>query len=380
MGSQWGNNSLAPGASAGWFFARPNTPYFLPVLQVMPLTPSFTNNLWYVASDGYPYLNELGISTIWSQLSDDLSTVNYYIVVENRSNNVVEYAFVEADSYGPSTVAPPKGGLVSNSNYFLENNGNALTEVIATVNCSVDFVSSANGYSFQLNAYSPPGTASTAEVQQYVIYASPSSSQLVARIDTWDKTVTELNRIDVALANLPSATIPAGYALAMALTYTNDGTGTVTGAKYTVTDDNGKNVGSTTITIIGQTLRTTGKPATAANLAPINTFQYNIGGDYGGSRATLTSAAGTVTYSAKNPLGVVNAEPSYAAVDAGTVENANLIFGPMADTTNETVSQSFVATADKLAERYEIPATRRRLILPPPDDLSRGHRAPRKGS
>ena len=52
MASQWGNNSLAPGASAGWFFARPNQPGFLPVLQVMPMTPSYTDNLWYRASDG----------------------------------------------------------------------------------------------------------------------------------------------------------------------------------------------------------------------------------------------------------------------------------------------------------------------------------------
>ena len=371
MASQWGNNSLAPGASAGWFFARQNTPFFVPTLRVMPLTPSLTGNLWTVASDGYAYWNQLGVSTIWSQLSDDLSTVSYYMVVENKSNSVVEYAFLEADSYGPSTVAAPSGGLVSNSNYFLEDNGNVLTGVVAIINFSVDFVSSANGYSFQLNAYAPAGTANTAEVQQYVVYASPSSSQLVARIDTWDSAVAELNRIDVALANLPSATIPAGYALTIALTYTGDGTGTVTGAQYTVTDNHGNTVGTTTIAILGQTLRTTGLPATAANLAPINTFQYNIGGDYGGSRATLTTAAGTVTYTANNPLGVVNAEPAYAGLNAGTVENANLIFGPMADTTAQALSQSFVATTSaQISTRYEVPSTRARLVLSPPDERS----------
>jgi hypothetical protein len=218
-------------------------------------------------------------------------------------------------------------------------------------------------------------------VQQYVVYASPGSSQLVARIDTWDSTLTELNRIDRALATLPNTAIPAGYAITMALTYTNDGTGTVTGANYIVTDNNGNTVGTTNITIIGQTLRTTGKAATAANLAPINAFQYNIGGDYGGSRATLTTAAGTVTYQANNLLGVVNAEPSYSGVGASTVENANLIFGPMADTTNQTVSQSYVATtADQISGRHEIPPGRRRLILPPPDDASWGRAGRPKGS
>ena len=97
MASQWGNNSLAPGASAGWFFARPNQPGFLPVLQVMPMTPSYTDNLWNTASDGYPYLNELGVSTIWSQLSDDQSTLLWFMVVTNNSNNIVEYAFLEND-------------------------------------------------------------------------------------------------------------------------------------------------------------------------------------------------------------------------------------------------------------------------------------------
>ena len=97
MASQWGNISLAPVASAGWFFAMPYQPGFLPVLQVMPMTPSYTDNLWNTASDGYPYLNELGVSTIWSQLSDDQSTLLWFMVVTNKSNDIVEYAFLEND-------------------------------------------------------------------------------------------------------------------------------------------------------------------------------------------------------------------------------------------------------------------------------------------
>lgn len=98
MAAQWGANSLAPGQSAGWFFARSNQHGFLPVLQVMPLSPSFTNpGLWNLTSGGYPYENQLGISTIWTQLSDDASTLVYYMVVQNKSNNTIEYAFLEAD-------------------------------------------------------------------------------------------------------------------------------------------------------------------------------------------------------------------------------------------------------------------------------------------
>jgi hypothetical protein len=261
---------------------------------------------------------------------------------------------------------------VSNSNYYLDDGGNPLTGVSATVKFTADFVSSANGYSFQLNCYSTEGSGITTEWQQFVIYASPGSSQLTARIDTWSGTLArdELNRIDVALAKLPSATIPAGYAFKMALTYSDDGTGTVTGAVYTVTDNKGHSLGSVTITIVGHTLRTTNLPATAANLAPIAAFQYNIGGDYGSHTATLTGGAGTIIYAGTNLLSVVNAEPNYTDFDDGTGENANLIFGPLADTASQVISQSFVVVP--AGELPEPRATRRSHGLPPPDKLSLG--------
>jgi hypothetical protein len=97
MAAQWGNNSLAPGASAGWYFVRPNAAGFLPVLQVTPLSPSFTDGLWSLTGGGYPYWNELGISTVWSQLTNDESYLVYFLVVQNNSNNTIEYAFLEAD-------------------------------------------------------------------------------------------------------------------------------------------------------------------------------------------------------------------------------------------------------------------------------------------
>jgi hypothetical protein len=66
-------------------------------LQVMPLSPSFTNGEWALTSGGYPFENQLGISTIWSQLSDNLQNLVYYMVVQNNSNNTMEYAFLESD-------------------------------------------------------------------------------------------------------------------------------------------------------------------------------------------------------------------------------------------------------------------------------------------
>jgi len=96
MASQWGNHSIAPMGNAAWYFVRPNNSE-LPVLQVRPLSPSFTAGQWNLTGGGYPYWNELGISTIWSQLTNDLKNIVWFMVVQNNSQNVIEYAFLEAD-------------------------------------------------------------------------------------------------------------------------------------------------------------------------------------------------------------------------------------------------------------------------------------------
>ncbi len=282
-------------------------------------------------------------------------------------------------SGGPLVPPPPTTGLVSNHNYFLEENGNSLLGVSVTVNLDVDFISTANAWSMQLNGYSASGDSTG--VQQYVVYVSPGSTQLVARIDNWDSNLNEIIRTDVALANLPGTTLPAGYAITIALN--NDSSGNVSGAIFSVTDNKGKSLGKVTTNIVGQTLRTTGKPATSANLAPIRTFQMNIGGDYGGARATLSSGAGTITYSASNALSAVNTAPSYIDdQNAFTVESANLIFGPLPASANNAVTQSFEATTagSSVAEEQERALERtlgtRGHALPPPQGLA-GHVLPR---
>ncbi|MGH7115388.1 MAG: hypothetical protein ACREE9_12940, partial [Stellaceae bacterium] len=101
MASQWGSNTLSAGESANWFFLRPKNIGFLPVLSVVPLTPSFMGSEAHVDwKDGdafFPWFNQLGISTIWSQLSDDSSSLVYYLTVYNVSDSTIEYAFLEAD-------------------------------------------------------------------------------------------------------------------------------------------------------------------------------------------------------------------------------------------------------------------------------------------
>jgi hypothetical protein len=97
VATQWGSHSLGPGQSFGWSFTRGRSTGFLPYLSVIPTSPSFTPSQWQFTGGGYPYWNQLGISTQWSQLSNDGSSLIYYIVVQNNSNNTVSYAFVEAD-------------------------------------------------------------------------------------------------------------------------------------------------------------------------------------------------------------------------------------------------------------------------------------------
>ena len=263
---------------------------------------------------------------------------------------------------GGPLVPPPVNGPAGNVNYFLDGGGQALTGVTATIDFDSDFTSSANGYSFQLNCYSTEGPDVTTEWQQYCIRAGAGSEQVTAMIDTWSgtKLTDELNRIEVNLARLPSSTIPAGYTFTIALTY--DANHDVTGAVYTALDQDGKSIGSTTLTIVGQTLRTTGKPATAANLAPIAAFQFDIGGVGGGAQATLTEGVGTVTYTAAQTLTVVAAEPAFTDFDDGTAESANLAFGPLPAAPSPEVSQGFLPTAAPTTVRRLVPGRR---TLPP---------------
>jgi hypothetical protein len=339
-------------------------------------TTSADNQLWEFISDpagsGFCFISSKlngnvidvqGASTAAGALLDA-----YPLKVDNYDNQLWTVVGSSFPAVVSPVVPPAITGLVSNHNYFIEESGNPLLNLSATLNIETGFVSSANGWSIQLNAYSASGDSTG--VQQYVVYASPGSTQLVARIDNWNSALVEIIRTDVNLANLPTATLPAGYSITIALN--NDSSGNITGANYSVTDNTGKSLGTTTIGIVGQTLRTTGDPATSANLAPIKAFQYNIGGDYGGSKATLTSGVGAITYSASKTLSVVNAAPSY--IDdpgAGTVENANLVFGVLPAGASDVITQSFQmapasALTDENQRALELKVGRKGHALPPP--------------
>jgi hypothetical protein len=358
MASQWGNNSLAPGQSAGWFFVRDNLPGFLPALQVMPLTPSFTDGLWYVSSGGYPYINQLGISTIWSQLTQDLKYQVFYMVVQNNSNNTLEYAFLESDSFGAqSPVAAPGAGLGSNSNYFLYSDCDSILGLSVTINVTQQIAGS-DGFGFQVNAYSGAGDLDGA--QQYVITMDPQGN-LYAAVDNWQNGSTQLINDFVPFATFANAVLPAGYALN--ITLANDAVGYVTAATYTVTDDSGNTTASTTIDLLSLNLAGGGGPVTTADLAPIVAFQMDLVDWANGGSTTLSSGAGTITYTAQTDLTVLSAEPGCVDWDYVTVETANSIYGPLPPGPSGSFTQSFSTGAASAMIRRRAGVSHR-LILP----------------
>jgi Hemopexin len=261
-------------------------------------------------------------------------------------------------SGGPLAPPPPVTGLVSNHNYYLADGGAALTNVSVTIDFDVDFTSTANGFSIQLNCYA--GANDLPAWQQYYIYLQPNSTQLWARIENWVNYSDELLRVDVPLANLPSQTVSAGYQITIRLN--NDDSGNITGANYAVTDNSGASLGSTTITILDQVLDN-GQPATSADLSPIVALELTIGGDYNGTTATLTGGAGTITYSASNSLTATGTAPSSVALPGWTIENANLIFCPLPASANQSITQSFEATTGGPA--LSILRERERQLLTP---------------
>jgi hypothetical protein len=341
MATQWGSNSIAPGQSVGWFFSRANRTEFLPVLQVMPLSPSYATGEWALTSGGYPYVNQLGISTTWSELSNDLQNLVYHLVVQNNSPNTIEYAFLEADvSAGENPVAPPTGGLGSQNNYFLCNCSNILG-LTATIDVTED-IKGSDGFSFQLNCYSPSGVDG---IQQYVITMDPQGT-LYAAVDNWTYSsghVHQLINYFPSIGSLPGSTLPAGYVLTISLN--NDGDGNITGASYNVNDENGHSVASKTIDLLKLDLYHSTNPVTSTDLSPIVAATMDFVDWANGNATVLSSGAGVFAFNASTPMTVSNAEPPCVELDGGTLETSNSIYSQMPAGPSQSMTQSFATSA-----------------------------------
>ncbi len=320
--------------------------------------PGSDNQLWYFVTDPqYP-----SYCRIVSKLNGNVIDVEggsttagtpidsfpvKLTVTDNQLWEVINGEFPDA----LNTVPYPADWGSGNVNYLMDGGSEALASVSVTVEFSQDFSSASNGYGFQLNCYS--SSDATTIWQQFAIYGDPDDGNLHAIIETWTPSSsststipnTQVNNIDVVFANLPNLVIPAGYVLTIALTYYQEPqnpypyqrTVIVDGAIFTVTDNTGRIVGTTTIGILGQTLKTTSQPATLANLAPVTNIQFNIVGDNGGNAATLTQGAGKISYNASSNAGsgltvTQSGQPgpfSVFGTFTDTGENANVRYGPL---------------------------------------------------
>jgi len=333
------------------------------LLDAYPQKPTGTDNqLWCFVSDpegsGFCFIvSKLNVNALNANVVDiqGNSTApktlldSYPVKLTNYENQlwtVVDGAFPAILDPVPTlkpTSTTPGGFVAGNVNYYIFAEGEALTGASVSVTITSDFTSTANGYSFQLNCYSTVGPTVTTLWQQFLIRVKAGSNQLVANITTWTGQSSSdwFFYQDVPFATLPSSTIPQGYTLNIALNYLPDeggyldlSTALVSGATFTVTDASGNSIGSTTITLLGNTGQTLSNPVTVANLAPVAAMQLNIGGYGSNSTATLTQGAGTITYAASVGLNANSTKPT-ALVDfenftnVGTGENANVIFGPV---------------------------------------------------
>jgi hypothetical protein len=262
------------------------------------------------------------------------------------------------NSGGPYAVIPAQG-LGSNSNYFLYTPAPPVLEPAepkarirvgpgapvfmscrhlrdVSVHIIVDTdITGTNGFGFQINAYSSSGAYDGA--QQYCVLLIPdnTSPHLQCVVDNWHTKQQSVFEFLEPLANLPSNTLPAGYQII--ITLSNDAADNINGATFVVIDNHGHTIGNRTISLSGQP---------AQDLAPIVAFQVNFVGDINGATTMLSSGAGTMTYTASQPMSVLNTEPACVDWTFKTVEAANSAYSLLPQEPSQSFTQSFGLSAN----------------------------------
>jgi hypothetical protein len=256
-------------------------------------------------------------------------------------------------------VPAPAHGLGSNSNYFLDSNGNPLIGLSVTINVTQDIVfqsasGSTKGFTFQLNAFSPQNE--TCAFQKYAL--ALLGDGLYGVVNNWTSTSTPIclqydmvvpsySVAPVPIPNLPIILpifgIPAGWKLTIFL-FNKDNVN-VTGAMYMV------HAYGQTVSVAQDLTSISG--VTSADLAPIVSFELDIVGPGNGESAALSSGAGTIVYTAASPLVVSNQQPANVESPGEvTLEMANTSYGVLPTMgLNNTLSQSFAVIDQRLTIR-----------------------------
>ncbi|MCJ1383182.1 hypothetical protein MMC17_006295 [Xylographa soralifera] len=233
--------------------------------------------------------------------------------------------------------------------------GDALRGVTATINIDEDFISTTNGFGFQLNTFSKyiPGTTK-AVAQQLIIYSNAGTTDLNSWIFTYAGSFEDgtakagFINISKSLATLPAKnTLKAGSSLKFT-PIIDPSSGNLLGCTYTYTPAGGSAV-SNQLLNTDSIVSTTGQKATTADLSPIITFTMDIVAQYNSEAATLSIGQGSISYTSSTaagpqPLTATTFAPSYSNFNGTTQESANIIYAGLPGNRPIDVSQLFGTT------------------------------------
>ena len=244
--------------------------------------------------------------------------------------HVLLLPFVQAAA--SKLVPAPNGGLSSHSNYFLHNDGKVLHQIQANLTIQKDFITSDTGAAFCLNGYAPALDKSTIVYQQICIESFPPGSNLWCVLTTFTRTNVSFGQ-QFELAGLDDPhTIPAGTEMAMS--FTTDNKGTVTGAKFQVIVDGKPSRKEIEI----KKNQSTAKAARVTGT--LTAFKFNIGGT--SDTGSFSRGAGTVDFSSDNTI-------------AASAEQPRLLPDEIAQAGgNSAYSQMFAGKSKSLAQNFGV--------------------------
>jgi hypothetical protein len=300
---------------------------------------------------------EIPVETGWQPAMASQLSGSAALALSFKGGSSTDVYVMPLDAF--KAVAAPSAGLGSNSNYILANNCHDLKNVSVTIDISEEMVlesvgppapgySQVQGFSFQLNAVSPPSFTPNCALQQYVIIVV--GNQLQGQINNYKYgpygphngiQYKQLNLQNVTLGSLASANkLPKGYKLSISLVYGQNEI--ITGAVFNVQDNHGRALPTVTIQISG---------VPPQGLAPIIAFELDIVGPGNGEAAVFSSGGGTISYSASSPLGFLSTNPNNCGITllsgGGTLEQGNTSYEVLTVyRTNPIVQQFKLASPD----------------------------------
>jgi hypothetical protein len=277
-------------------------------------------------------------------------------------------------------VPGPPGGYRSSADYILASGQSCanLTSIKATIYITEDLVwqSSQNGnpkihptpgFSIQLNAET--NKTYTIDWLQFVVQGHTT---LNPWMNIWSPSdlgsgwgqyngqwVWESSNAAMTHPLPTVGKIPKGWTIIIELV--NDSEGRITGANWSVLDENNNSKGSAQQQLSTQASSDPGG-VPPADLCPVASFQVTFGGDVNGDHATFSSGAGLIILQADQKMTPDTAYPPCIGYIDGTGETSNIGYGELSATPSTMFSQPFYVLPEDPSMHTAKPDARR---LPP---------------